>query len=98
MNTTLQILLFIALLIVAAKCVGSLATRLGLPAVLGELLAGVILGPTAINIWNMHWLAASGEGASVAGVFKVLAEVGVVVLMFVAGLETDIEMAKQSLK
>src|SRR5262245_40133897 len=99
MNTSLQILLFIALLIVAAKCVGSLATRFGLPAVLGELLAGVILGPTVINIWNMHWLVASGEGgASVAGVFKVLAEVGVVVLMFVAGLETDIQMAKQSLK
>ncbi len=99
MNTSLQILLFIALLIVAAKCAGSLATRFGLPAVLGELLAGVILGPTAINIWNMHWLATTGDsGASVAGVFKVLAQVGVVILMFVAGLETDIAMAKQALK
>ena len=99
MNTSLQILLFIALLIAAAKCAGSLATRFGLPAVLGELLAGVVLGPTAINIWNMHWLATTGDsGASVAGVFKVLAQVGVVILMFVAGLETDIAMAKQALK
>ena len=99
MSTSLQILLFIALLIAAAKCAGSLATRLGLPAVLGELLAGVILGPTAINIWNMHWLSAAGDsGASVASVFKVLAQVGVVILMFVAGLETDIQMAKQALK
>jgi len=99
MSTSLQILLFVALLIAAAKGTGSLATRFGLPAVLGELLAGVILGPTAINIWNMHWLSAAGDsGASVAGVFKVLAQVGVVVLMFVAGLETDIQMAKQALK
>src|SRR5882724_5461835 len=99
MSTSLQILLFIALLIAAAKIAGSLATRFGLPAVLGELLAGVILGPTAINIWHMHWLAAVGEsGASVASVFKVLAQIGVVILMFVAGLETDIQMAKQALK
>lgn len=99
MSTSLQILLFIALLIAAAKIAGSLATRFGLPAVLGELLAGVVLGPTAINIWHMQWLATAGEsGASVASVFKVLAEVGVVVLMFVAGLETDIQMAKRALK
>ncbi len=99
MNTSLQILLFIAVLIAAAKATGSLATRFGLPAVLGELLAGVILGPTALNIWNMHWLATAGEGgASVASVFKVLAQLGVVILMFVAGLETDIQMAKQALK
>ena len=99
MSTSLQILLFIALLIAAAKVAGSLASRLGLPAVLGELLAGVVLGPTAINIWQMHWLATSADGgASVASVFKVLAGIGVVVLMFVAGLETDIQMAKQALK
>ena len=99
MSTSLQILLFIALLIAAAKIAGSLAARLGLPAVLGELLAGVVLGPTAINIWNMHWLATVGDGgASVASVFKVLAQIGVVILMFVAGLETDIQMAKQALK
>ncbi len=99
MSTSLQILLFIALLIAAAKTAGSLASRLGLPAVLGELLAGVILGPSALNIWQMHWLATPGEGgASVGGVFKVLAQLGVVVLMFVAGLETDIQMAKRALK
>ncbi len=62
MSTSLQILLFIALLIAAAKTAGSLASRLGLPAVLGELLAGVILGPSALNIWHMHWLATTGEG------------------------------------
>jgi Kef-type K+ transport system membrane component KefB len=99
MNTSLQILLFIALLIVAAKSAGSLASRLGLPAVLGELLAGVLLGPSVLNIWQMHWLATTPEGGvSVAGVFKVMAQVGVVVLMFVAGLETDIQMAKRALK
>jgi len=65
----------------------------------GELLAGVVLGPSAINIWGWHWFAApAGGGASVESVFKVLAGIGVVVLMFVAGLETDIEMAKRALR
>lgn len=99
MSTSLQILLFIALLIAAAKCAGSLATRYGLPAVLGELLAGVVLGPSLINIWHLQWLRPAVEnGVSVAGVFKVMAALGVVVLMFVAGLETDIQMAKRALK
>jgi len=99
MSTSLQVLLLIALLITAAKTAGFLASRLGLPVVLGELLAGVVLGPSALNIWQMHWLSPVGEkGASVAGVFKVLAQVGVVILMFVAGLETDIQMAKRTLK
>jgi Kef-type K+ transport system membrane component KefB len=99
MSTSLQILLFIALLIAAAKCAGSLATRYGLPAVLGELLAGVLLGPSLLNIWHLQWLTPTVEsGASVAGVFKVMASLGVVVLMFVAGLETDVDMAKRALK
>jgi len=99
MSTSLQILLFVALLIAAAKTAGSLATRLGLPAVLGELLAGVIMGPSAINIWHLHWFTGTSAGtASVEGVFKVLASMGVVVLMFVAGLETDIQMAKRALR
>jgi Kef-type K+ transport system membrane component KefB len=99
MSASLQILLFIALLIAAAKIAGSLASLLGLPVVLGELLAGVVLGPSALNIWQLHWLATAGaNGATVAGVFKVLAEIGVVVLMFVAGLETDIQMARRALK
>lgn len=99
MNSSLQILLFIALLIAAAKSAGSLAARLGLPAVLGELLAGVVLGPSVIDIWHLHWLTTTTEGAvPVSAVFKVLAEIGVVLLMFVAGLETDIQMAKRALK
>ena len=43
MNTSLQILLSIALIIIAAKLAGALVGRMGLPVVLGELLAGVLL-------------------------------------------------------
>jgi Kef-type K+ transport system membrane component KefB len=99
MDISLQILLFIALLIVLAKVVGGLCHRLGLPLVLGELLAGVILGPTLLDIWQFSWFSsattvAGGQALSVAAVVKVLAQLGVVVLMFLAGLETDIDLMK----
>ena len=98
MNTSLQILLCIAVIILIAKLVGALTARLGLPLVLGELLAGVFLGPTVFNIWSLSWLVqpATAESVSVIAVFKVLAEIGVVLLMFVAGLETDVAMMRSA--
>jgi Kef-type K+ transport system membrane component KefB len=98
MSTSLQILLCVAVVIVAAKLAGALTARIGLPFVLGELLAGVILGPTLLNIWGMAWFQqAAGPGnVSVALVFKILAEIGVVLLMFLAGLETDVAMMRSA--
>jgi Kef-type K+ transport system membrane component KefB len=98
MNTSLQILLCVALIIMVAKLAGAATARIGLPLVLGELLAGVFLGPTFLSIWSVSWLAHpdSTDGPSAVAVFKVLAEIGVVLLMFVAGLETDIAMMRDS--
>lgn len=98
MNTSLQILLSIAVIIVAAKLAGALVGRMGLPVVLGELLAGVFLGPTVLNIWQLSVFihpVGSAE-VSTAEIFRVLAEIGVVLLMFVAGLETDTSMMKKT--
>lgn len=61
----------------AAKVVGELFERLGLPAVLGEILAGVVLGPYALN-----WIPASNTIHSVA-------EIGAIFVLFNAGLETS---------
>lgn len=97
MSTSLQILLCMAVVIVTAKLAATAASRLGLPLVLGELLAGVLLGPSLLNIWVLHWLAPANPGSvSVPGVFKILADIGVVLLMFVAGLETDLTMMRRT--
>lgn len=98
MNTSLQILLSIAVIIVAAKLAGALVGRMGLPVVLGELLAGIFLGPTFLNIWTLPVFAhpIGSSDISVAAVFRVLAELGVVLLMFVAGLETDTGMMRKT--
>lgn len=97
MSISLQILSCIAVVIVAAKLAATASSRLGLPLVLGELLAGVLLGPSLLNLWGQHWLAPiDGAGVSAAGIFKVLADIGVVLLMFVAGLETDLQMMRRT--
>lgn len=103
MDISLQILLFIALLIFLAKAVGGLSARLGLPMVLGELLAGVILGPTVLDVWQFPWFSSPAAVAgnlplSPAAVIKVLAQLGVVILMFLAGLETDIDIMKTAVR
>ncbi len=74
--------LILAAILVAAKLLGELAERVGQPAVLGELLAGVLLGGSVLGI--VPTSGAMGE------VLHVLAELGVVLLLFEIGLETDL--------
>lgn len=87
MSETLQLILALAIIIFAAKAGGYAATRLQQPAVLGELIVGLLLGPSFINLFNLGPFA---EGHTEAVVYE-LAEIGVIFLMFVAGLEVDVE-------
>jgi len=100
MSVSLQILLFIALLVLLSKTLGGFGGRIGLPVVLGELLAGVVLGPSLLDVWRFSWFTGTsmvpGGPVSLASVMNVLAGLGVVVLMFVAGLETDIDLMKNT--
>lgn len=91
MSSFLQLILLLSIILVAAKAAGYLATRLGQPAVLGELLIGLILGPTLLDM--LHWPVFTDP--VLEEVLKLLAEIGVLLLMFVAGLELHLsELAK----
>ena len=96
MSLSLIVLLAIATLILSAKLCGALTGKLGLPLVLGELIAGVILGPSFLNFPHFSWLAPATGVQSLTPVLKILAEIGVVLLMFVAGLETDMSMMRRT--
>jgi Kef-type K+ transport system membrane component KefB len=74
------ILLSLAIILVAAKLAGELAERVHQPAVVGELLAGVLLGPSLFGLLDpaAAWLHLFGE-------------IGVVILLFQIGLETDLK-------
>ena len=77
-----QLFLALAAILVAAKLLGELAERVGQPAVLGELVAGVLLGGSVLGV--VPSAGAAGE------VLHVLAELGVLLLLFEIGLETDL--------
>ena len=86
MSGVLQFLIVLVIILVAARASGLLALRLGQPAVVGELIAGVILGPTAIDLLSARFLDAPYLQDSV----HLLAQLGIIFLMFLAGLETDL--------
>ena len=74
----------LAIIIVAAKTMGILARKINVPQVVGEIIAGLLIGP------NVLGLVKPSEFLSY------MAELGVIMLMFVAGLETDLKEIKRS--
>lgn len=79
----LQFVIAIIIIIFAAKAAGYLSYKLGQPAVMGEVLAGLLLGPSLLNFLN--WPVFTDTHLNVT--ISHLAEVGVLLLVFLAGLE-----------
>ncbi|MFL1674555.1 cation:proton antiporter [Paenibacillus dendritiformis] len=82
----MDIILMLLIVLTATKLAGDLTVRLGQPSVLGKLIVGIIVGPAVLG-----WVT-NGE------IVRDMAEVGVILLMFIAGLETDLEQLKQNWK
>ena len=70
-------------ILVAAKAAGELAERIGVPSVLGEILAGIAIGPSALGLVDMH-------DALTGSAVTVLAELGVLLLLLQVGMEMDL--------
>ncbi|MDQ0418085.1 monovalent cation:proton antiporter-2 (CPA2) family protein [Croceifilum oryzae] len=79
-------MLFVEILIIllATKIAGEISIRLGQPAVLGKLIIGIIIGPAVFG-----WIQESE-------IIHQLSEIGVILLMFIAGLETDVKSLRQN--
>ncbi|WP_143462478.1 cation:proton antiporter [Levilactobacillus enshiensis] len=76
----------LTLILLATTVVGHYSTRIGIPAVIGQLVVGVLMGPAVLG-----WLHLTHDLES-------FAEIGVIVLMFIAGLESDLQLLKRYLK
>lgn len=83
MSPFLQLALELAIILLAAKVAGYLSVRMGQPSVLGELLVGILLGPSLLDI--PHWLIFKSE--TLPELIQELGEMGVLLLMFLAGLD-----------
>jgi Kef-type K+ transport system membrane component KefB len=81
----LDFILALSIIIVAAKAGGYISTRLNQPSVLGELLAGLILGPTVFDM--LHTWPVFSREENLGEFITLMAELGVILLMLLAGLE-----------
>ena len=81
---TREILMQLAIIIVFAKFFGLVARKLKAPQVVGEIVAGLLLGPSILDLVRTSDFLAG------------MAEIGVILLMFSAGLETNIKQLKKT--
>jgi Kef-type K+ transport system membrane component KefB len=80
----------IVVVVVAARLCGRLAARISQPKVIGEIVAGILLGPSLLGSVAPAVLSALFPAGSL-GTLKLLAEVGILLFMFVVGLDLDLD-------
>lgn len=76
--------LILFLILISARILGEVFARMGIPSVLGELSAGILLGVSGFGFIEVN------------DVLKVLAEIGILLLLFEIGLDTDIHRLKEA--
>lgn len=94
MTSFLQLALLLSILLVAAKLAGYLSSLAGQPSVLGELLVGLVLGPSLLDIFRLPIF----QDAELPHTIGHLAEMGVLLLMFVAGLDLHLSELVQNFR
>jgi len=93
MSDFLQLAVLLIIILAVAKLSGYLSTLIHQPAVFGELLVGVLLGPTLLNITGLPFITNS----HIFDFISELGEIGVLLLMFMAGLELHLkDLAKNT--
>jgi Kef-type K+ transport system membrane component KefB len=94
MTPFLQLAFLLVIILLAAKLAGYLSIRLGQPSVLGEILVGILLGPSLLNIVHLPFV----QSETLAETIHELGELGVLLLMFIAGLELHLNELTRSTK
>lgn len=85
-NLVLEFILQLVLILFAIKVAGQISVRLGQPSVLGKIIIGIILGPALLG-----WV----KDTDILAIFS---QIGVLLLMFLAGLETDLKDLNRNMK
>src|SRR2546426_2348822 len=98
-NNDLAIRFFLQLAFIVATCrvVGLLAKRIGQPQVVAEMIAGVLMGPSLLGLFLPGFQASLFPKASMSIIYAV-SQVGLVLYMFLIGLEFQIDLIKQRLR
>lgn len=90
----LAILLFqIIAIIIVARFFGWMFRKIGQPSVIGEMIAGIVLGPSLVGLYFPEFFSNLFPAASM-GNLKFLSQIGLILFMFVIGMELDLKALK----
>lgn len=91
-----QLLMQLGIMLIAGRALAEAARKFGQPAVIGEIIAGVLLGPTILGMIEPAWFESLFPTQGGAGiVLSGIVQVSVVMLLFIAGLEVDLHIVWQ---
>jgi Kef-type K+ transport system membrane component KefB len=93
-HAVLHVLLSLLVVIAASRLLGALFRRIGQPAVIGEVVAGIALGPSLLGRLSPG-LEAYLFPPNIAPLIGILANVGIIVFMFLVGLELDTSVLRK---
>src|SRR5437660_3352074 len=92
-NVAAWVLLDLCVVLVAARVFGRIAVKLHQPPVIGEIVAGIALGPSLLGLLPGH-LDKALFPADVIVQLNILAQVGLVLFMYLLGLEMDVTLLR----
>ncbi|NDC25151.1 MAG: hypothetical protein EBZ49_13645, partial [Proteobacteria bacterium] len=95
MNSLIQILLALSVVIITAQAMGAFFHLLGQPLVIGEVVGGIVLGPSLLGKYFPQ-IQETVLPVSSLPFLGIIAQLGVVFYMFVVGLELDLKILKKS--
>ncbi len=93
-SIVMHVLLAIAVIVIATNLVGAVFRRLGQPQVMGEVVAGILLGPSFLG-WLAPQAASHLISSDVVPYLSVISQIGVVLYMFLVGIELDTELLRR---
>jgi len=91
----MSLLIQLSVMLLVGRLFAEAARKIKQPAVIGEILAGIILGPTILGMLNPDWFHGLFPSGSSALVLDGFVQVAVVMLLFIAGLEVDLHIVLQ---
>lgn len=92
----LHFLVIVSIILIASRFLGEVFRKFKQPVVVGEILAGIIIGPSILGTYYPDFFHATFiEDTRAFGAFDGLANIGVILLMFVAGMEVDLKQIRQ---
>src|ERR1700691_960081 len=86
----------LGLLLLVGRLTGEAAQRLGQPAVMGQLIGGLLLGPTVLGVvWPAAQPALFPSAAEQKSMINAISQLGILMLLLLTGMETDLQLVKR---